>query len=74
MTGDYAEPEEEKTLDEEDIDLGNMGGFTKAPLWLHTRYSAVHFVLKTKMEMPPTFFRVRHFVTFLYGNRNIAIV
>jgi hypothetical protein len=43
MTGVYAEPEEEKTLDEEDIDLGNMDGFTKAQLWLHTRYSITSY-------------------------------
>jgi hypothetical protein len=38
------------------------------------RHSLVHFVLRTKMEMPPTFFRVRYFSTFLYGNGNIATV
>jgi hypothetical protein len=38
------------------------------------RHSLVHFILKTKMEMPPTFCRVRHFSAFLYGNGNIATV
>jgi hypothetical protein len=38
------------------------------------RYSLVHFVLKTKMEMPPTFSRVRFFSAFLYTNGNIVTV
>jgi hypothetical protein len=38
------------------------------------RHSLVHFVLKTKMDMPPTFCRVRYFSTFLYGNGNVATV
>jgi hypothetical protein len=38
------------------------------------RHSAAHFVMKTKMEMPLTFSRVRHFSTFFYVNGNIATV
>jgi hypothetical protein len=38
------------------------------------RRSLVYFVYKTKMEMPPTLYRVRYFSTFLYGNGNIATV
>jgi hypothetical protein len=38
------------------------------------RHSLVKFVLKTKIDMPPTFCHVRYFSTFLYGNGNIATV
>jgi hypothetical protein len=38
------------------------------------QHSLVQFVLKTKMEMPPVFCRVRYFSTFWYGNGNIATV
>jgi hypothetical protein len=31
------------------------------------QHSLVHFVLNTKMAMPPTFSRVRYLSTFLYG-------
>jgi hypothetical protein len=41
----------------------------RGKMWTH---SVVHFVLKTTMEMPPTFCRVRYFSTFLYCNGNIA--
>jgi hypothetical protein len=37
------------------------------------RRYAVHFVLKMKIEMPPTFSRVRYFSTFLQGNGKLRI-